>query len=133
MTTTAFPNLQSNPAGAIPVYDVAQAYGGASYSLTTTQLATLTTVKSSGGTLYAVDVYNPSTGIGYLQVFDAVGVTVGTTLPSLSLPVLAASAREFVFGDSGVNFVNSIQIAATTLPTGSVAPNAAMVVNAIYK
>lgn len=130
---TGYPNAQNNPAGAIPVYTAAQPQGGASPFLVTTQLAALTTIKSSAGTLYAIDVYNPSTAIAYLQVFDASAVTVGTTLSSLSLPVLTNTAREFTFGDAGVAFSNAIQIAATTLPKGNVAPNASLVVNAVYE
>ena len=95
-----------------------------------------TSVKSSNqavlGTIYC---YNPSNAVAYIQLFDvatAAGVTLGTTVPKLSLGVPTAQASGTGPTAVGILFYNGLQVAATTTATGSTAPSTAMDCSVTY-
>ena len=84
--------------------------------------STVTLVTGSGGVLGTVYCYNANGSVAYLQIFDvatAAGVTVGTTVPKLSLGIPSALASGTGPTSVGIEFVNGIQVASTTSATGS--------------
>lgn len=95
--------------------------------------ATVTSVKSSAGTLGAYYIYNANTSVVYVQIFDlATGsVTLGTTAPkwSIGIPASGAANLEFV---NGLKFSTAITIAVTTTRAGSTAPSSTVDVNLAY-
>jgi hypothetical protein len=77
-------------------------------------------------------IYNPNATIAYVQLFDlATTVTLGTTVPTLSLPIPAGASANLLDG-AGIAFDNGIQVACTTTATGSTAPSTGLDVNIFY-
>ena len=99
---------------------------------------TVTSVKNSApASLGLVYCYNEnSSGTpAYIQIFDvatAAGVTLGTTVPKLSLGIPGAQSSGVGPSAVGVSFFNGIQVAVTTTPTGSSAPSSPMDCNVTY-
>lgn len=91
-------------------------------------LAVPTAVKTITGVIKSFSFYNPSNAIAYVQMFDmpALGVTLGTSQPILSYPVPAGGWYDF---EPNAKFNTAITLAATTTPTGAVAPSAGVVCN----
>jgi len=95
-------------------------------------------VKTSAGTLWALEVSNPNSADGYLQLFDVAtgSVTVGSTTPKLSLLVPAGDGTKDGAMDKlyamGINFATAITYACTTTPTGSGDPSTGLIVNVVY-
>lgn len=91
---------------------------------------TVKTVKSSGGALAWYACSNPNAAIAFVQVFDTTGaVTLGTTVPKVSLPVQAQAVTVLHLGNAtgnGVAMLAGIKIAATTTPKGLTAPAVAL-------
>ncbi len=84
--------------------------------------STKTAVKTTPGVLGILYCYNSNAAVAYVQVFNATlaNVTVGSTTPTLSLPIAATSIGGFGFGGgSGFYFSTAISVAATTTATGS--------------
>lgn len=80
-----------------------------------------------------ITFYNPAAAASWLQMFDAAmpnDVTLGTTLPTLSIPLPTTGAQAIPF-PQGCQFLNGLQIAATTTATGSSAPATAVEVNLV--
>jgi len=108
------------------------------YKITTTpylnaaMLAVAATVKSTRGSIYTITAYNPNASVTYLQIFDSASVTVGSTVPKLSIGIPAAQSINIVFGSSPFITTNSIKIAATTTALGSTAQGTAITVNILY-
>lgn len=87
---------------------------------------TVETVKPSNGTLAWYSCWNPNATVAYIQVFNqaaAGSVTLGTTVPLLSLPVTPTAT---IGGPVNVAFLAGIKVAATTTATGSTAPSVAL-------
>lgn len=75
--------------------------------------------------LTSIHAMNTSATLVWLQCFDAVlgGVILGTTIPFLSIPVLAASGHEIIyFGTVGLRIDQQLIVAATTTIQGSSDP-----------
>lgn len=98
-------------------------------------------VKAVPGNLYGFAIGNASVAaaICYLQVFNATAanVTLGTTVPALSIPVSPGSATSpgtiaLSFSNSPVPFNAAISVAATLTPTGSGACSPTLVVNILF-
>lgn len=95
-------------------------------------------IKASPGTLYGYYFANlHATDARYVKLYDATvsSVTVGTTVPKLTLP-LAAGASGHVEFSRGIRFYNAITVAATTgvANTDTGAPGAnEVVVNTFYR
>lgn len=85
-------------------------------------ITTATTVKSNPGVVLGWMVSNPNASACFLQIFDATSgnVTLGTTVPVLSVP-LASSANTIVGPQINVvlkRTTTAISVAATTTATG---------------
>ncbi len=97
---TGYPNDQSNPAGAIPVWPVAMAGGGASFVNITTNTSTL--IKTGAGTLFGVSVNTAGTGSASIAVYDgtsASGTLIGTySTTAQGGPVLPTVGISFATG-----------------------------------
>lgn len=92
--------------------------------------AEVTTAKNKK--LISVAIYNPSNAVAYIQFFDALAadVTVGTTAPEWVMGIRTAGEVVGLIGP--VNFETGITIAATTSPTNSTNPSAALQVTLFY-
>ena len=99
-------------------------------ALTNTAVA----VKAAGGQLAMVQCYNPNSSQAYIQIFNVASgsVTVGTTAPTLSIPIAATATGGWVVAPGGVYFSVAIAVAATTTATGATAPSTAVDCNAAF-
>lgn len=90
----------------------------------------VTAVKSSSaGRLGAIYCYNSNASVAYIQIFDAAtpaAVTLGTTVPKLSLGVPTVQSSGLGPAVLGITFVNGIQVAVTTTATGNSATASGM-------
>lgn len=78
--------------------------------------------------LAAVQIYNASNAVGYLQCFDQVSpsnVTLGTTVPTWVMAVPTVASVSLSMDAAPARFEKGLQIAFTTTATGSSAPSAA--------
>jgi hypothetical protein len=94
--------------------------------------------KASATGLHHIECSNPNSADAYLQLFDlATGsVTVGTTVPKLSLLVPAGDgtkdgAMDKFFGPP-IKFGTALTYACTTTATGSGDPTTGLIVNLAY-
>ncbi|QGJ70344.1 Hypothetical protein PBC10988_20390 [Planctomycetales bacterium 10988] len=99
---------------------------------------TVASIKLAAGRLYGLEVQNPGTEDVWLQLFDSAGtVTLGVTNPVLSLLVPAGDGVRSGAMDQQfhppIEFSQGIQYACTASATGDEAPEAACLVNAIYR
>lgn len=124
----AFParasNVQSN---------VYSAVGGTSNALLTNSAVQ---VVSGQHNLQTMVLYNPNGSVEYVQLFDvlAAGVTLGTTIPKMVIPIPASTAIDLPIENSAqVTFFTAISVAATTTATGSTAPSTGITANIIFQ
>lgn len=90
-------------------------------ALTTTVMV----VAASTATLTWYHCVNPNTAIAYVQIFDTnATVTLGTTLPTISLPLPASGGA--AVGGLLLRFTDGVRVAATTTATGNTAPTTAL-------
>jgi hypothetical protein len=103
--------------------------------------ATVLIVKSTTGTLFAIDVENTGAmaTVNYLKLFDlATAVTLGTTAPDDVFKIPAATRLhlhlEAAGSKVGRTFTNGLQVACvTTGGTGGVtAPTTSVILHLIY-
>ena len=115
--------------------------GGLSFSkLISAGSTNLTQIKAEAGQIYGIYATNINAAIRYLKVYNAASadVTVGTTVPDLTLPIPAAAAGAgfFIKLPQGIAFSTGISIALTTgvadNDTGAVAANE-LTVHCFYK
>lgn len=97
---------------------------------------TAVAVKATSGTVYAVEVLNPSNAaVHYVRLWDTASgsVTVGTTAPIMIIPV-PASANVSVAFLGGYAFGTAITVATTTSAgtAGSTGPTSDIVVRIVY-
>lgn len=96
-------------------------------------LSTLFLFRTRNTGLCGWNIINTNAAVVYIQLFNAAGtgdVTLGTTAPTLVLAIPAgvgASVFSMLSNDSSISFPLGLVAAATTTPTGSTAPGAAMV------
>lgn len=76
-------------------------------------------VKGSAGQVYGWHLLNHASGEMFLHFYDSpgTGVTVGTTTPYFTLPLLNSMGSNLYFG-AGIEFPNGISIAATNSASG---------------
>ena len=88
--------------------------------------------KASAGELHNIVAYNPNATIAWVQIFDVAtaGITVGTTVPKLSIPVPALGS---ISVDTPTPFGTAISYACTTTATGAVDPTVGLTLNFWYK
>lgn len=84
--------------------------------------------------LYHWNCANQTASTIYIQIFDGVSVTLGTTPPKLSYPIPANGIWERDYpGEARVAFATGLIFAATTTPTGSTSPATGAICNVTYK
>lgn len=100
---------------------------------------TVVNIKASGGRLYGVEISNANVVSEFLQLFDALAanVTLGTTVPKLSLAIpKGASATDVGImdkvWDQGIEFQTAISAAVTTTNTGATGPTTAVDANFMF-
>lgn len=97
-------------------------------------VGTVQTVKATRALLGGYYIFNPAGTVCYLQIFNTAGtVTLGTTVPALSLGLPAGGAANIPATDPGVLFENAIKLASTTTRTGNTPCGTGMDVNIWYK
>ena len=99
------------------------------------QTTTVQTVKGTAGTLGGYYFFNGSAATAYVQIFDvasATTVTLGTTVPDLTIGIPAGAACNVEFSN-GVLFSLGMKLACTTTATGSGAPATGLDLNVYYK
>ena len=91
-------------------------------------------IKASAGQLFMLQCGNTNASEYYVQIYNvaAGSVTVGTTAPTLSIPIAATSTGGFALSLQGLQFSTAISAAATTTATGGTAPGTALDCNAGY-
>lgn len=123
---SAYPAHAANVAG-----NVYAAPGGTGNALLTNSAVQVV----SGGVhnLANVIVYNPNGSVEYIQLFDALiaGVTLGTTVPKMVIPIPASTTVSIPV--SPVSFFTGISAAATTTPTGSTAPGTGITASIVFQ
>jgi hypothetical protein len=88
---------------------------------------------SASGVLHALDLHNLDATVAFLQVFDATSnaaVTLGTTVPNLSIAVPASGEK--TEPDLEYGFNNGLVFAVTTTDGGLTAPATGLTVNATF-
>jgi hypothetical protein len=104
MSNSSFPNAQSNPAGAIPVYFGTQPSGAGKTGLSASGSVTTgsTTIVTAGQFPNWVTLANSSTG------GQTINISFGATATTSDFPLLPGGAITFPFG-----LANSIQAIAS--------------------
>jgi hypothetical protein len=102
-------------------------------------VATVVNVKTAPGGLYGFAIGNTAVTVCFLQIFNATAanVTLGTTVPTLSIPVSLSSATvsggiSLSFSNSPVAFNTAMSIAGTTQANNSTPCATGLVVNIFY-
>lgn len=99
-------------------------------ALTNTAVA----IKGAQGQLGMLQCYNPSAVQTYIQIYNVASgsVTVGTTTPTLSIPIAPTATGGWALSNPGIQFSTAISAAATTTATGGTAPGIAADCNVVY-
>ena len=111
-----------------------RAAGGTSVFSTSAGIAQLSAIKTTGGRVYGVSLFNPNVLPQYLQVFNASAtsaVSLGTTVASViyGLQASASFAEQF---DPGIGLTDGITLAVTSAAGGATAGANPMIVNVFY-
>lgn len=91
-------------------------------------------VKGSAGQLFGLQCGNTNASEEYVQIYNVASgsVTVGSTSPTLSVPIAATATGGLMISLVGIQFGTAISVAATTTATGGSAPGTALDCNAFY-
>lgn len=91
-------------------------------------------IKASAGQLLMLQCGNTNASEAYVQVYNVAfgSVSVGTTAPTLSIPIAATSTGGFALSLVGLQFGTAISAAATTTATGGTGPSTALDCNVGY-
>lgn len=108
--------------------------GGWLISSQTALTNTVIAAKASAGQVGGHMFYNPNSSVSYIQAFNVASgsVTLGTTAPTLVIPIPAAAAANVEWAN-GIAFGTAISFAATTTATGNTAPTTALTGFLLYK
>lgn len=125
---------QTTPGTTNGVVNVASTAGGGTASLAGALSTTVTAIKGSAGNLYMVSCYNPNASVAFVQIFNIVSgsVTLGTSTPTLSIPIAATSTGGFAMSAVPVAFGTAMSWASTTTYNGLTANGSALQCNAVY-
>lgn len=109
-------------------------YGGWTPHINAALGTTVDQVKGSAGRLGGYVLFNPNGGPAYLQVFNAAaaGVTVGTTAPSVVIPVPGGGCEKTEFA-CGIEHTTAISVAATSTATGALPPAQPLIATVLFK
>lgn len=96
------------------------AFAAAPYTTNATSTSTYTNVKATGGNFYGADYNNPNTAVCWLQFYNSVAPTVGTSV-IFAIPLYSNGTNGAGYDRPPfpVNFSTAISIATTTTATGS--------------
>lgn len=99
-------------------------------ALTNTAVAVKTGAAQVGG----LQCYNPNSAQVYVQVYNIASgsVTVGTSTPTLSIPIGPTATGGLTLSVVGFQFSTAVAVAATTTATGGTAPSTAIDCNMAY-
>lgn len=118
----------ANSSGGVSTY---AALGGTGNALLT---STPVLIKSGATNLYGVNFVNKGASDAYVQIFDALAATLGTTVPKMSLWVPAGGAWEEKYtNEAKISFATGLLVAATGTATGGTSPIAGILGNIMYK
>ena len=110
----------------VAVPAAAQIPNGSAPKLQSALTNTVVSLKGSGpASLDALHCYNAGASVAFLQIFDAPtsgSVTLGSTVPQLSIGIPAASSSSISVVPSGTALYSGLQVAATDLPADASAP-----------
>lgn len=88
---------------------------GTMYSIVTAASTNAAFIKASAGTLFEMDISNPTASTVYVKIYNkTTAPTVGTDVPILSIPVAAGTHETYEFGAIGKRFLTGIAIAVTS-------------------
>lgn len=73
-----------------------------------------TVIKATAGTVYSVVASNTNAAVRYLKLYNSATVTVGTTVPVLTIPIPAGAVMSVPLGSLGQRFGTGICIGITT-------------------
>jgi len=135
-TDGAYSTLKTDPNGAIYTHGIAGSSGGYSKYSFGALVGTVQTVQGTATNMGGYEILNSAATICYLQMFDAAtatSITLGTTVPDLSLGFPAGAAANIPASNPGIGFTNGLKIAATTTRAGSTPCGTGMDVNIFYK
>lgn len=95
---------------------------------------TVVAISAAAGEISLLQCYNPNSSQAYVQIFNVASgsVTLGTTVPTLSVAIAPTSTGGFVQGNPGVTFSTAMSIAASTTATGNTANGTALDCNVAY-
>jgi hypothetical protein len=134
LTNTLQPNCTTTPCfvqnGASGV-----ATSGWTPLIANAQSTTVKAVKSSAGQLGMLQCYNPNASQVYVQIFNVASgsVVLGTTAPTLSIPIAPTSTGGYALSNPGISLGGSgVSLAVTTTATGNTAPATAADCNVAY-
>ena len=94
-------------------------------------------IKASSGTIYAIEIDNTANAAEaeYVKLWDTASgsVTVGTTAPTMIIPIAAASKKTIVI-PSGLAFGTAITAACVTTAgtAGTTNPTASLICRVVY-
>ena len=93
-------------------------------------------VKASSAVIYSIDVDNTANAaITYVKLWDVAsgGVTVGTTAPSLIIPVPVSTRVPMIF-PAGITFATAVTVATVTAAgtAGTTGPTSDVIVRIVY-
>lgn len=129
--TTPFTDFQiytvANP---MPTIQSASTTGAALTPMTINLGGTATTIVAAKCRWHQYNVYNPNNSIIYIQAFNklAANITLGTTVPDLIFPIPANGYWDGYWNVSH-DWSTGLVLAATTTPTGSIAPSSTLLTN----
>lgn len=90
------------------------------YNLTSAASTNAATVKSSAGSLGELSVFNPSAAAIFVKLYNkASAPTVGTDIPTVTVPVAAGTLVSLEFGQMGKRFSTGIALAITAAAAAS--------------
>lgn len=102
-------------------------FGAVTYVNSALNATAVNNVRVGATTVYIVTVDNTANAaITYVQCFDNVAPTIGTTAPNMILPCPASTKKSFYIDITGYPFLTALSLAATTTPTGSTNPATAI-------
>lgn len=106
VTGTVTANLGSTPASAT------------TYILNSTATTNASSVKNAAGSLFSITVSNINAAARFLKIYNkASAPTVGTDIPSVTIPIPANSALSLNFGTYGLRLTTGIALAITGAAT----------------
>ena len=119
-----------------PAYGQASNFGGtANPPFTKPALTTTTNVKTSAGNVYGYYIYNPNASACSLDFFNvaSASVTLGTTVPVLSLVIPATAGANLYTAQSPLLPFSALSVAAVTAAAGGSTCGTGMTVNLWYQ